>query len=253
MSTNLLETAAPPAPPAPPARPAPLASRIIDTFFAPTRVFEQFREGPAPWLGPVLVGVAAMVLMMAIRPLFISNQQMAEIALEKMSQMGAPNLPTVDELAAGMTRQSVVGGVFLTAWMFIRVFMAAALLAMIHGLMMGGRTALRPYAAVASHAFLVSVLGDLVLTALRYASGRLDVALDATVLMGPEPGALLSAVGHVLSPFGLWLIVLLALGGATVNRRRGWAASAAILLALQLGLFVAGALLGEMVKARAAG
>ena len=40
MSTLVPETAAPPAPPGSPVRPAPLASRIIDTFFTPTRVFE---------------------------------------------------------------------------------------------------------------------------------------------------------------------------------------------------------------------
>ena len=103
------------------------------------------------------------------------------------------------------------------------------------------------------HAFLVSTLGYAVLTALQYVSGRLDLVLDATVLMGPEPGAVLSAVGHALNPFGLWLIALLALGGATVNRRRGWAGTAAILFGLQLGMLVLFALAGELMKARAAG
>jgi hypothetical protein len=59
MSTPVLETAAPPAPPIAAPRPAPLASRIVDTFFAPTKVFEQFREGAAPWLGPRVKARAA--------------------------------------------------------------------------------------------------------------------------------------------------------------------------------------------------
>jgi len=253
MSTPVLEIAAPPAPNHATARPAPLASRVADTFLAPTRVFEPFRDGPTPWLGPVLVSVAVMVVLMALRPLFISNLQMAEFALQKMGEMGSPNLPPAEEMASRMGVQSVVGGVFTAAWLFLRVFLAGAVLAAVFGLLMGGRTALRPYAAVASHAFLVSTLGFVVVTALQYASGTLDIALDATLLMGDQPGPVLAAVGHALNPFLLWLVALLALGGATINRRRGWAGPAAILLGLQLALMVAMSLAGELVKARAAG
>ena len=251
MSTPVLETAAPLVPPAAAPRPAPLASRIVDTFFAPTRVFEQFREGSAPWLGPIVVSLAVLVALMALRPLFISNQQMAEFALQKMSEMGSQNLPTAEQMEQGMMLQSVIGGVGLAFWMFIRVIVAASLLALVYGLLMGGNAPFASYLAVASHAFLVSALGYVVVTALQYASGKLDVVLDATLLMGDQPGALMAAVGHVLSPFGLWLMVLLALGGAVVNRRRGWAGAAAVLMALQLAMFVAVGLLGEMMKSRA--
>jgi hypothetical protein len=253
MSTPVLEMAAPPAPPHAAPRPAPLASRIADTFFAPTKVFETFREGPAPWLGPVLVSVAVTVVLMALRPLFISNLQMAEFALRKMSEMGAQSLPSAGEMASKMAVQSVMGGVFAAAWLFLRVFLVGAVLAAVFGLMMGGLTQLRPYAAVASHAFLVSTLGFVVVTALQYATGTFDVVLDATLLMGDQPGPVLAAVGHALNPFLLWLVALLALGGATVNRRRGWAGAAAILLALQLSVMVLVGLAGELVKAKAAG
>lgn len=251
MSTPVLESAAPAAGPEPPPRPAPLASRIADTLFSPTKVFEQFREGPAPWLGPVLVSVAVLAVLMALRPLFISNRQMAEFALQKMAEMGSQTLPSVDDMEGQMGVQSLVGGVATVAWLFLRVFIAAGLLALISGLLMGGRTAMRPYVAVASHAFLASTVGYIVVAAMQYASGRLDLVLDATVLMN-EPGPVLGAVGHVLNPFGLWLIALLALGGATVNRRRGWAATAAILLALQLALFTLFSLATELMKARVA-
>ncbi len=254
MSTSVPAAAAPPAPPPSSApRPAPLASRIADTFLAPTKVFEQFREGPAPWLGPVLVSVAVLVVLLALRPLFISNRQMAEFALQKMGEMGSQNLPTADEMAPRMAVQSVVGGVFLAAWMFLRVWGVGAVLAGVFGLLMGGSTRLRPYVAVAAHAFLVSTLGYAVLAGLQYATGRLDVVLDATLLMGEAPGPLLSAVGHALDPFGLWLVALLALGGAAVNRRRGWAGAAALLLGLQVALMALMGLAGELVKAKASG
>ncbi|HYH82462.1 MAG TPA: YIP1 family protein, partial [Longimicrobium sp.] len=226
---------------------------IVDTFFSPTKVFDTFREGPAPWLGPVLVNVAVLVALTALRPLFITDLELAEFALQKMGEMGAQELPPAEEMAKGMMLQTVVGTAFAAVWLFLRVFVMGAVLAAVFGLLMGGRTQLRPYAAVASHAFLVSALGYVVVTALQYATGRLDVVLDATLLMGEEPGAVLTAVGRALSPFGLWVIALMALGGAAVNRRRGWLGAAAILFALQLALMVAMGLAGELIAAKASG
>src|SRR3954447_11846432 len=99
MTLPVAETSASPgASPAPAARPAPLASRIVDTFFSPGKVFEQFRDGPAPWLGPVLVCAALLVALTALRPLFITNAQVIDFALQKMSEMGAQHLPTPEQM-----------------------------------------------------------------------------------------------------------------------------------------------------------
>jgi hypothetical protein len=84
MTLPVAETAAPAAASPAPARPAPLAARIVDTFFSPGRVFEQLREGPAPWVGPALVCAALLVLLTALRPLFITDAQVIEFALQKM-------------------------------------------------------------------------------------------------------------------------------------------------------------------------
>lgn len=250
MSTSVLETAAPSTPAESP-RPAPLASRIADTFFAPTRVFEQFREGSPPWLGPIVVSLVVMVAVLALRPLFISNAEMAEFTLQKMSEMGQQNLPTAQEMEQGMMIQTVAGAVGVIFWIFMRVIVAAGLLALIYGLLMGGRAGFASYLAVASHACLVSTLGFVVIAGMQYASGQMELMLDATLLMGDDPGVVLSAIGHVLSPFGLWLVVLLAMGGAAVNRRRGWAGAAAILVALQFGMFLATGMLTAMLTSRA--
>ncbi|SOD03750.1 Yip1 domain-containing protein [bacterium JGI 053] len=253
MTLPVAETAAPPAASPAPARPAPLASRIADTFFSPGRVFEQFREGPAPWLGPVLVCAALLVLFTAIRPLFVSDAQMVEFALQKMSEMGMQQLPTSEQMATQLTIQTIFGTAFAVAWMFARVWLVGLILFALYGLMMGGRTDVRPYAAVASHAFLVSALGSLLLTALQYATGRLDLTLDAALLApGLDPRGVAAAVLHAVTPFSVWMAALLALGGATLNRRRGWMGVAALLLALQLALTLAFSLVTHLAAGRAA-
>jgi hypothetical protein len=253
MTLPVSETAAPPAAPSEPVRPAPLASRIVDTFFSPGKVFEQLRDGPAPWLGPVLVCAVLLVVLTALRPLFITDAQVVEFALEKMSQMGMQQLPPPDQLATQLTIQTVFGTVATVFWMFARVWLVGLILFGLYGLMLGGRTEIRPYAAVASHAFLVSALGALLVTALQYASGRLDLTLDAALLVPSlDPKGVAAAVLHAITPFSVWLIALLALGGATLNRRRGWLGVAALLLGAQLALALAFSLLMHLAGSRAA-
>jgi hypothetical protein len=253
MSTPVAETAAVALPAAPPP-PAPLASRIADTFFAPTRVFEQFRDrDDAPWLGPVFVSVALALLLTALRPLFISNQQMAEMMLQKASEMGQQNLPSAEQMEGRMGIQIAIGTVFTVGWLFLRPLVAGGVLAALYGLFMGGRARFSAYRAVASHALLVSTLGFLVTSALIFATGRLDLSLDASLVLGPDAKGVAASVLHAITPFSVWATVLLALGGSVVNRRRGWAGAAAALLSLQLGLALAWGLVMHLLTARAGG
>ena len=254
MSTPVAETAAVAQPAAPPPPPAPLASRIADTFFAPTRVFEQFRDrDDAPWLGPVFVSIALALLLTALRPLFISNQQMAEMMLQKASEMGQQNLPSAEQMAGRMGIQIAIGTVFTVAWLFLRPLVAGGILAALYGLFMGGRARFSAYRAVASHALLVSTLGFLVTTALIFATGRMDLSLDASLVLGPDAKGVAAAVLRAITPFSVWATVLLALGGAVVNRRRGWAGAAAALLSLQLALALVWGLVMQLMTARAGG
>jgi len=146
-----------------------------------------------------------------------------------------------------------MGGVFTIAWMFIRVGLVGLILFGIYALAMGGRNDIRPYMAVTSHAFLVSALGFLVLAALQYATGRLDLTLDAALLMpNADAKGLLVKILHGINPFVLWLIALLAMGGAVINRRKGWLGAAGILFTLYMVMVVCFSLLGQMIAGRAA-
>ncbi|MFL5386298.1 MAG: YIP1 family protein [Longimicrobiaceae bacterium] len=252
MTLPVTETAAPPAAPPAPARPAPLPSRIVDTFFEPAKVFAQLREGPAPWIGPVLVCAALLVLLTALRPLFITDDQVIDFALQKMQEMGAKQLPTRDQMAGQLMIQTGVGTVFAIGWMFLRVWMVGLILLAVYSLLLGGRNDVRPYAAVASHAFLVGAVGYLVVGALQYATGRLDLTLDAALLVpGLDPKGVPAAVLHAVTPWSVWTACLLALGGAVINRRKGWMGVAALLLSLQLALALVFSLVTHFAMGRA--
>jgi hypothetical protein len=257
MDTPVIETAAPeqasPQTAPPPVPPAPLASRIADTFFTPTRVFEQFRDNPAaPWLGPVFVSVAVLLVMAALRPLFISNQQIGDFIAQKTAEAGRP-VPPADQMQKVVMVQMVVGTLVYSLWLFLRPLVFGGIVAAIFGLLMGGRAPFRGYLAVASHALLVSTLGFIVVGALQFATGRLDLALDASLLLGPGARGILASVLRAITPFSLWLIALLAIGGATLNRKRGWMGAASVLLGLQLVLALAWGALMQVIQGKAAG
>lgn len=253
MTLPVAETAPPESVPPAPAPPAPLVQRVVDTFFSPGQVFERFREGPAPWVGPAVICAAVLVAVIALRPLFITDAQMVEFTQQKMSEMGMQQIPPPDQLATQLTVQAAVGMVGGALWCFLRVWVVGLILFAVYGLMLGGQTRVRPYAAVASHAFLVSALGYLLVTALVYATGRLDLTLDAALLApGLDPRSVVAGVLHAITPWSVWLVALLAVGGAAVNRRRGWVGVAALLLAAQLALAFVFSLVAHLAMGRAA-
>jgi hypothetical protein len=224
----------------------------VDTFFSPGKVFAQFREGPAPWLGPVLLCAALAVVVIAIRPLFISDAKMVDFMLEKMAEMGA-NTATPEQMQTQLGVQTIIGTVSTVAWMFMRVWLVGLLLFGVYGLMLGGNAEIRRYAAVASHAFLVGALGFALVAALQYATGRLDLTMDAALLApGLDPRGIPARMLHAVTPWGVWTVALLALGGATLNRRRGWIGVAALLFSLQMAIALAFALITHMAAGRAA-
>jgi len=90
------------------------------------------------------------------------------------------------------------------------------------------------------------VLALLVISILQFTSGQLDLALTAGVLApGIERGPVAGLLGAI-GPFMIWLVVLLALGSATVNRRRSWTGAAVLLMALVLVMSAAFGMLGSL-------
>jgi hypothetical protein len=194
--------------------------------------------------------------MLALTPLFISNQHAAEFMLQKMSEMGtAPaNMPTVDEMARRVPFQYAMGGVAQIIFTFVGIWVFALVLWGISALMLGGRAPLRSYAAVVSHSFLIPTLGAVLVGVLKFITGRMDLTLDAALLApGVESGSVPAALLHAISPFSLWLLVLLALGAAVINRKKSWIGVALVLFTIQMALAAGGSLFMQMIKGRAGG
>ena len=183
-----MSTVAPAAEQAAPAeapRPAPLPSRIVDVFFSPAQVFEQFRGADAPWLGATLVCALVSMAVGLLRPLFVTNREMAEMVIEQMRASGRAVPPglTPDMLEKQMMIGTYAAPVISLVMAFLLVTVFAVALAALFSLMLGGRAPFRSYLAVASHASLVYMLGVVIVSGLMYATKRRDLTLSAALLV----------------------------------------------------------------------
>lgn len=235
--------------------PSSLPGRVADLFFSPGKLFEEVADDSrtGAWLAPILVGFLFVVLVEGLRLALVSDQQLMDFSLEQARRMGqtATPPPGAMEAQAVLTRAFfLAGGLVSTA---VMPFIVGAVLWVLFGVMLGGNAGYLKHVAVAAWASLVTSLGYLVVSLLQFASGRLDLTLDLAVLApGLEPGPLLGVL-RALSPWAIWWVLLLALGGAVVNRRRGWGVPAAVLFAVLIGIGLVGGLLMGLAGGAAGG
>jgi hypothetical protein len=253
MSTRFIESPAP-AHAVPPPAPTSLVSRIADTFIAPTRAFEQLRDGPAPWVGAALVAALAAAAATLVQALLFSPHELSQFLLQQMgdaaSRLDAGQLA---QLEAGARVRFIIGAVATVPVAFIQVGILGLVLAGVWGLVLGGRTQVRPYVAVVAHAMLVGSLGLVVTTGFMAAAHQMGLSLSAALLVPSlDPNGVAHKVLGAITPFGVWMVWLMAFGGAVVNRRKGWAGAFALLFGLQMALVTGWALLQHALFARAA-
>lgn len=251
-----LTTAQPGAFPAQPAAPQPsLPQRVADVFFSPGKLFAGFAgaERP-PWVGPVLVAALVTAIVSVAVVTMIPSERLAEFTLAQMRSAGMENTPTLADMTAQMEMtkglRMVTGLVGAVIWPFLRAALVAAVLLVLFTYLLGGDATFRQYLAVASHAALVGVLGLVILTALQLATGRLDVAVDLSVLAPGVKGAPYAAL-KALSVFQLWTFAVLGIGVSAVNRRRWTGVVVAALVVVTVAFAVLGtlastALMGNM-------
>lgn len=209
----------------------PLPRRVLDVFVAPGRLFASFRE-QAPWVGPLLIAAAVAVLLVVATP----QELFVEQARETIRRAGdaAAQMPDAETIAAWAR----VGGIVSVALIIpITAFAVAGVMTLVFSVVGGGAAGYRQYLAVVTHAMLITALGGVVTFVVQLMLGDLGARLSLALLV-PGPGG--AGFGYrllgALDVFVLWATVVAALGVSRINPRIGWAAAAATLLGLYVGL-----------------
>jgi hypothetical protein len=228
-------TELPPFPPRVVGLPPPaLPRRILLVLVAPGALFQRLREHPMS-LATLLVGAA----LMAVSSLLIPGEIWEGAVREQLLEAGQ-DLPDDLGMVAQVGRIAAVLGP-LVAWPLLALT-AAGVYFLLFVLGMGYEGRYRQYLSVVAHALLVPALGALALVPLRIVTEDPQFSLTLGLLAPPGEGGFLRAWLGLLDLFNLWAYVLIGIGAATLDGRRGagGAAAAAVGLALLLsGLLAA--------------
>lgn len=205
---------APRAPAAPGAAEAhPLTQRIRDTFLHPAELFAGLRTNPQ-WADVLGIATLIAAIAMAAEPAEFYLQQMEDPVTRRGTPVELDSPPSQIVLWGRVMAifNAVVAHPFLA-------FAGAGMLMLIFRVMRRGEGSFVQYLSVASHALLITSLGMIATVLLRVVSG--DAAMMPTVgaLAGLSTQSALGSVLHGINLFTVWMLVVMGIGVAVLQRR----------------------------------
>jgi hypothetical protein len=220
-----------------PASGARLPARIAHTFASPRRLAEAVRERPR-WLDVLLISTAVAIVAVALMP----PEPFLEAARNAVDRRGTPvEITSSPEEIVRWGRylgmlSALVGHPMIA-------FSLAGLLTLVFTLVPRGSIRFVEHLSLVSHALLILALGDLVVIAFRAGTGGSGDPLSLAPLGGLfAADSLPREVLTLINPFHLWILVVLAVGIATLDARRARSSSLAILIGGYLALALVTAL-----------
>jgi len=231
-----------------------LFSRLIGVWFSPGETFAEIGRSPR-WLIPLLLLMILSATGLHVMTERYGREKLARERMEMVVNSGWIPQDRVDEMMQQATSPAALNRAKFTEALsagfgILVIVLITAGLFKLYSLMMGYENRFKPLLSVTIYAFLaVSILSTLVLIATVYLKDPSDI--DPINPMSSNLGAVLAMAGVELPKFvmglasfvdvfGIWRLVLLAIGCATVTRKMK-AGTAAIFLVI---LYVIGALVG---------
>jgi hypothetical protein len=202
-----------------------LPARLLKVFFSPGELFTELRENPA-WFGVLAVGSLLVALSMLLIPADLWTQMMRDEALESGGQMPPESMMPVIRIFGILG-----GGLGLFVWAFIM----AGILWLFFGFFFGDEGKYKQYLSVVCHALLIGAVGSLFMTPLRILQENLQVTLNlGTFFTFLEEGYPLRVM-RMLELFGLWGMVLMAIGVTKINPKRSLGSALAFFAVFAVG------------------
>jgi hypothetical protein len=187
-----------------------LPTRLLQVFFSPGELFAALRGNPA-WFGALAVAAVLVALSMYLIPADLWMQ----MAREQAIQAGGEAPP-----AAATAIMRVFGILGAGIGLFIWAFIMAGILTLFFRFFFGDEGSYKQYRSVVAHALVIGALGSLLLTPLRIMQGNVQLTLNVgTFFSFLEEGYLLRVL-KMLELFGLWGMVVMAIGVTKMDPRR---------------------------------
>ena len=188
-----------------------LALRVIDE---PLEVFRQLTVRPTAWVPIVLMVLSTVFLSFATPAENLQRQTREQM---ESAQQRAPDRITDEMVEERVERSASVSGRALGAgvrvvWYLIAFVVVAALLMLIFGAMGAESIGFKQEFAIVTHAFMPQILGFVLLVLLMRFAGFEEPTISLSFMFDAENQTFLYMLATMLHLFGLWNMVLLALG-----------------------------------------
>lgn len=213
--------------------PASLNERIRDTFLRPRALFASLGSNP-PWAGVLGVATLVAALAMAAEPAEYYLQQMEDPVTRRGTPVQLDSPPSQIVLWGRVMAifNAVVAHPFLA-------FAAAGVLMLIFRVMRRGEGSFVQYLAIASHALLITSLGMITTVLLRALSGNPVMMPTIGALAGLSPQSAVGSVLHGINLFTVWMLVVMGIGVAALERRSERSGAVGLLIGIYLIVTVA--------------
>jgi membrane protein, antimicrobial resistance system len=222
------------APPVPAAKPNP-ARRIGGVIASPSETLREIAERP-DWLVPLLIIVFASLLLGFTMSSKVDFETATREQLERRGVTG-PELENQLEMISKVQRLTTP---VFTALGGIIVPLVVALALMLAGRIFGGEATFKQSFAVACYAWIPQALKTLIMSALLFRAGQLDVMQlplllksNLGFLADPRTSPGVFTLLASLDLFAIWTIILLGIGFAYAHRL-----TPSVATALAVALFV---------------
>jgi hypothetical protein len=188
--------------------------QMLEIFVRPTQLLERLRDRPA-WSAALLTSIGLGILVIVLLPdqVFVDSMQGAT------TRRGQPVAITSEPSVVAMwERLRLSLGVLVTHP--VKAIMLAGLVTLLFGRLLGGTSEFRQHFAATTHALLISALGALVALPLQVLHAdpawqpSLGVVLPGLASLGVAGLAL-----AMVNPFTVWMLLVLAVGVAVMDRR----------------------------------
>jgi hypothetical protein len=217
-----------------------LPARIIPLLFEPTKLFQAVRARPEFW-GPILFAAG----LIAFSSILIPSELYQEAARRQMAALGV-EVPDMPEAAAAASAgiQKIMRAVAFLFGVPIGAAILAGVVSLIFRFGLGYEGSYRQHLSIVAHSSLIVAFAALLMTPLRIAAGRVDLALTLGTFVPFLAEGFLARFLQGVDLFNVWAYALIGVGISVVDGTR----PARTAIVVMVGLVLVRAAVGAVFR-----
>jgi len=210
-------------------------SNIINTYIAPSKVFEAVKDyNLKKAIVPlVILAVLGVISFWAIQDLVTEVQY--DVAIERIENSSRIGDDQKEEIIANMEER--MGGAQITSWIMsalggpITVFFIGLIALLVGNTIMGGSAKYGQLLNVTAWAYMINILESIIKIPLMLNKWTLEVYTGLGVFGIGEKGSFINSIFNAIDIFAIWRIIIIAIGMGIIYNKKTRPYAIAMLIA----------------------